>query len=170
MLDRPPGGLLSCAIDCTRRRYVPSALTTIANRMGIKGSAVLLGNKCRGGTEQRLQSFENKILGIDASIYLHGGFSDAKSTIAVMSSVNPNTSVLQESSKRHQAWFINQCLYNARAIVMVFDPHLIDKWHCEGCKKAYRDDMAVKYEVSGRNANKSKHEVNKQNYEKALEN
>ena len=102
-----------------------------------------------------VHDWSGKIVGVDVSVLFHallakGGKNPTH--IRQLLAVNPSTSVYYLVAKKMNLWLINHNLHTAKAIVFVHDPALVDKYHCSQCREMCDEHLAVKKEISGRNA------------------
>jgi len=104
-----------------------------------------------------------RVVGVDISVLFHSLFGD-KTEVRQILSVNQEASVFYFVGQRLNKWFKDRQLYHAKAIIFVHDPKLANQFHCGSCKKKYKEDIAIKYKVSGRDATTANNKVHFQTW------
>ena len=100
-----------------------------------------------------------KVVGVDISVLLHTLVQTRD--IKTLLFVNSTSSVFYFVAHAMQTWFNSHKLFHAAAIVFVFDPTVIEQWHCSDCKARCQQDLAVKYDLTNRTKQKATREAHR---------
>jgi len=95
------------------------------------------------------QVVKGKIIGVDVSVLFHGLF-PAKTLARQMLMVNATTSVFYLVAQRMNQWFAARGLQDAKGVIFVHDPKLVNQFHCDTCRRYFDNEISIKNTLSGR--------------------
>lgn len=122
--------------------------------MGIKEGRRIVGEPVSFGLPNPIGGgpnyFKDKCVAVDLSVIFHSLFNCNTEAYQLLCA-SPTSSVQLLVAKAMNEWIIRRGLHQAKLVIFVYDPALIKKPHCEKCQEASKQNLNLKYDITGRN-------------------